>query len=211
MEDRRVGPLCGVVGVVLIVVSLIVAGSTPNGKASAGTVVHFYENHADSQRAAAILLGLGSLLFLVFAAALASRLRGSGEEQSGASALCLAGAVLLTSGLAVLAGLGVTLPELTGHVPDATLQVLNVFANDAPFVFLITIGTSAFLLGAAARILVTRALPRWLAWTAIVLALVAAVPSHVLGGSLDHIGFVAFGGLCIWTLIVGVLLALRGA
>ena len=77
MDGQRVGPVCGVVGVVVIVASLNVAGSPPNGKASAASVAQFYKSHADSQRAAAILLGLGSLLLLVFAAALASRLRGA--------------------------------------------------------------------------------------------------------------------------------------
>jgi xanthine/uracil permease len=48
---------------------------------------------------------------------------------------------------------------------------------------------------------------RWLGWFAVVVALVAAIPSHVLGGTLDHIGFVAFAALGHWTLVVSVLLA----
>jgi len=77
------------------------------------------------------------------------------------------------------------------------------------FVFLITIGTSAFLLGAAASVLTTEVLPRWLGWLALLVAIVGAIPSHVLGGTLDHIGIAAFAGLGVWTLIVGVLLGVR--
>jgi hypothetical protein len=38
---------------------------------------------------------------------------------------------------------------------------------------------------------------------------VGAIPSHVLGGTLDHIGLLAFAGLGVWTLVVGVLLTVR--
>jgi hypothetical protein len=44
-----------------------------------------------------------------------------------------------------------------------------------------------------------------------VLGIVSLIPSHVLGGALDHTGFVPFIGLAIWILVVGVLLAARGA
>jgi hypothetical protein len=72
-----------------------------------------------------------------------------------------------------------------------------------------TIGASAFLLGAGAGVLRSRPLPlpRWLGWIAVVLGVVAAIPSHVLGGLLDHIGVVPVAGLGIWTLVVSVALA----
>jgi hypothetical protein len=44
---------------------------------------------------------------------------------------------------------------------------------------------------------------------AIVLGVTAAIPSHVLGGLLDHIGFIGFGGLGLWCGIVGVMLSAR--
>ncbi len=78
-------------------------------------------------------------------------------------------------------------------------------------VFTLTVGASAFMLGGGVAAMRTGALPRWLAWLAIVLGVIGAVPSHVLGGALDHVGFGAFAGLCVWTLIVGVLLAMRPA
>jgi hypothetical protein len=123
--------------------------------------------------------------------------------------LCLLGAGLLVVGLTIYAGLAISMADVADHVRNSALQALNVLADGAVFVFLITIGTSAFLLGAAALVLTSRVLPRWLGWLAVALAIVAAIPSHVLGGALDHIGLVAFAGLGLWTLIVGVLLAYR--
>ncbi len=55
----------------------------------------------------------------------------------------------------------------------------------------------------------TELLPKWLGWVAVALGVVAAIPSHVLGGVLDHIGVVPVVGLGLWALIVSVLLARR--
>jgi hypothetical protein len=202
--SRRVGPVCGIAFVVAMVLALAVAGTQPNGKASVEHVTSYYAKHTSAQRASGVLLGFAALLFLVFAAELAVHFQRSSGGSSTAALLTLAGAVLIAAFLCLLAGLALTLAELSGHVSGETLQTLNVFAN-APFVAVVTVGTSAFLLGAAAAALSTAALPRWLGWTALVLALVAAIPSHVLGGILDHIGFAAFTGLLLWMLVVSVL------
>jgi hypothetical protein len=42
-----------------------------------------------------------------------------------------------------------------------------------------------------------------------VIAVVAAVPSHILGGSLDHIGFGGLPGLAAWSLVVSVLISVK--
>jgi hypothetical protein len=74
----------------------------------------------------------------------------------------------------------------------------------------VTIGASAFFLGAGFAALRTSVLPRWLGWAALVLGVVSAIPSNVLGWFLDHIGYVGFIALCGWMLVVGVVLAVRG-
>jgi hypothetical protein len=65
------------------------------------------------------------------------------------------------------------------------------------------------LLGAGAAALGGGVLPKWLAWIAVVLGIVAAIPSHVLGGVLVHIGFVPFAGLTLWLIGAGIVLGLR--
>jgi hypothetical protein len=209
MGGNRYLPLTGVAAVVLIIAGLGAGGSTPNGRASEAKVVAFYGKHGTAQAVSGVLVSLGALMFLVFAATFSARLQRVRAEPSGASALCLVGAGVLAVGLAILAGLSITLDDVAGHVGGSALQTLNVMANDAVFIFIITIGTSAFLIGAATAVLTTGVLPRWLGWLAILLALVAAIPSHILGGTLDHIGFLGFAGLGVWTLIVGLLLTIR--
>jgi hypothetical protein len=101
--------------------------------------------------------------------------------------------------------------DVVGRVDGSALQALNVLDDDAVFVFLITIGASSFLIGAAAAVFGSAFLPRWLGWWAGVFAVIGAIPSHVLGGTLDHIGLFAFAGLGVWTLIVAVMLVMRPA
>jgi hypothetical protein len=116
--------------------------------------------------------------------------------------------VLVATGLLIFAGLAVALGDVAGDLEPAALQALHVLYQE--LLFPLTIGVSAFLLGAGVVALQTGALPGWVGWWAVVFGVVAAVPSHVLGGVLDHIGFVGFLGLAVWTLIVSVLLARRG-
>ena len=202
---KRLAPLSGVVAVVLILAGFAASGNAPKGTSSVAKVVAFYSKHGSAQTTSGVLLSLGALLFLVFSASFAARVR----NLPGAAALCLLGAGVLVVGLTTYAGLSIAMADVVGHVQDSALQALNVLADDAVFVFLITIGTSAFLLGAAAAVFAAAVLPRWLGWWAVVFAVVGVIPSHVLGGTLDHIGLFAFAGMGIWTLIVGIMLTVR--
>jgi hypothetical protein len=152
-----------------------------------------------------VLLSLGALLFLVFAASFVARVR----AVPGGAALCLLGVGVLAVGLTTYAGLSIAMADVVSHVQGSALQALNVLADDAVFIFLITIGSSAFLLGAAAAVFGTAVVPRWLGWWAVIFAVVGVIPSHVLGGTLDHIGALAFAGLGFWTLVVAVVLTVR--
>lgn len=207
MGAKRLVPLSGVVAVVLIFAGFVTAGNAPKGTSSIAKVVAFYSKHSAAQTTSGVLLSLGALLFLVFSAAFAARIRSA----HGAATLCLLGAGVLVVGLTTYAGLSIAMADVVGHVDGSALQALNVLADDAVFVFLITVGASAFLLGAAAAVFGTAVLPRWLGWWAVIFAVAGAIPSHVLGGTLDHIGLLAFAGLGGWALIVGVILATRAA
>lgn len=172
-------------------------------------VVAFYTKHTGTQTASGVLMSLGALFLLIFSAMLASELRRRDERASVSAALLLLGAGILVVSLALFAGFSLAIADLVGHIDDATINVLNVLSQEAAFVFVVTIGTSAFMFGAGSGVLTTSIVPRWLGWVAIVLGVTAAIPSHVLGGLLDHIGFVGFAGLALWCAVVGVILATR--
>ena len=207
VNAKRLVPLSGVPAVALIFASQIAAGSSPKADAPIDELVSFYGKHGSGQTVSGVLLSLGVLFFLIFSATVASVLRDAPGESAGSSALCLGGGVLLSVGLAIFAGLTFAIGDAGDQLDPSALQTLHVLSQE--LFYPVTVGISAFLLGAGTAVLKTAALPKWLGWLAVFLAVVAAIPSHVLGGALDHIGFFAFGGLGVWTLIVGVLLAIR--
>jgi hypothetical protein len=209
MKADKLLPWSGVAAFVLILASFPVGGSTPKADAPVSDVVAFYTKNTGTQTASSVLMGLGAVFLLIFAAMLASELRRRDERASVSAALLLLGAGILVVSLAVFAGFGLAIADLVGHIDDAAINVLNVLSQEAAFVFVVTIGTSAFMFGAGSGVLTTSIVPRWLGWVAIVLGVIAAIPSHVLGGLLDHIGFIGFAGLILWCAIVGIMLATR--
>ena len=200
---RRLGPLSGAVSVVLILASFAAAGTAPKPDAPTSEVVSFYADHDTGQLVSACVLSLGALLFLVFIAILSRSLRHEGVPWI----LCLSGGIVFVVGLTLFAGLTIALGDVASDIDASALQALHVL-NQEMF-FTVTIGAAGFLLGAGAAVLGGAPLPRWLGWAALGIGIVAAVPSHVLGGVLDHIGFGGVLGLAAWSLVVSVLLTLR--
>lgn len=207
--EARLAALSGVAAIGFIVASLIAGGATPAADAPVAQLVAFYATHAASQMVSGALLSLGALLFLVFATTIGSILWPNGSKGPRASVVgCVAGGLVLVVGLTILAGVTVALGDVGRRLDPSALQAIHVMSQE--LVFSISVGTSAFLFGAGMAVLRAGAFPRWLGWSALVLGVVGAVPSHVLGGLLDHVGFAAFAGLGVWTLIVALALA-RGS
>ncbi len=204
---NRLLSLSGAAAVVLILASFAAAGSVPKQDAPTSEVVSFYVDHDGGQLVSASVLSLGALLFLVFMAVLGGVLRPGDRKGRSAWIMCFGGGIVFVVGLAIFAGLTIALGDVAGDIDPSALQALHVL-NQEMF-FPVTIGAAAFLFGAGTAVLQGAPLPRWLGWVAIVVAIVAAVPSHILGGVLDHIGFGGVIGLAAWTLIVSVLLTLR--
>lgn len=210
MGTNRLAPWSGALAVVLVIAGFAATGSAPSDTASVATIADYYGSHSGAQTTSGVLLSLAALAFLVFAATLVARLR-EAAAPSGSATLCLLGAGLLATGLATYAGVAIAMGDVAGSADTAALQALNVLADGPVFVFLFTIGASAFLLGAGSATLAAGLLPRWLCRLAYVMAAAAVIPSHVLGGALDHIGLFPFAGLGIWMIATGVVLAGRSA
>jgi hypothetical protein len=209
MSMQRLARLSGIPAVVLIAAGFSASGATPREDAPVDKLVSFYNEHDTGQIVSGVLVSLGALLFLLFASALVDVFRRSETESRTLAALSYGGALLFTAGLTVGAGLSVFIGGTVSDLEPAALQALHVASLIV--IFPISIGASAFFLGAGFEVLRTQLLPAWLGWSAVVLGVVAAIPSHVLGGALDHIGIIPVTGLGIWTLVVSVLLTRRAA
>jgi hypothetical protein len=199
MGLRRAWALCGVVGMVLVAVSItVIAGNTPDDKASAAKVLAYYRAHENSNKVAAVLVLISAVLVVLFAARLREALRadrlGDGLAPMGA----FGGGVILGGAFGLMAAVHIALVNAADHHFAAAAQTLNVFDNyDFIMVF---VGIGTLLLAAGIATVRQPVLPRWLGWVAIVFGVVS------VAGPAGFIG-VALGA--IWIIVVGIMLATR--
>jgi hypothetical protein len=193
----RLAPVTGLVFIGLLLAGIFVGGSTPDSNWSGARVATFYENHHSSQNADAYFLGFGALFALFFAAVLSSHLRAR-SSAVGPTALGFGGAIVMAVGLSVVSASTAALTDVPSQISPAAMQALNVISND--FVTPLEVGVVAFLAGYGLAIAWTGALPRWLGWLAVVVAIASAVPPLL---------FFALLAFLVWVLIVSVLMLVR--
>lgn len=105
----------------------------------------------------------------------------------------LAGAALLAAGQTIGAGLSWTLAAAPGQLQPRAAQALNAAAND--MVITSAAGWFIFSVAIGLAIIRSKALPRWLGWLSVVIAIVVVTPAEVA----------AFLAFAVWTVIVSVL------
>jgi hypothetical protein len=198
MTPKRLLPLTGVLAVGFVLATHLVHGSVPAADASATDVVTFYRDHDSRQIVGAVLALYATFFYLAFAVVLRGVLRrGEGET---ASAFGFAGAIVFAVGVTIVAGMLFVLGDTADGLEPSALQALHALFFDlyAP----IAVGAAIFLVGNGIAILQTRALPAWLGWLAMPIAL-----ANMTLPPVSDIGFLALG---IWILLVSALLAIRG-
>jgi hypothetical protein len=210
---ERLGAVCGLLFFVVLVVSF----STPDTPDADDPSTQIAEEIADDRTGllfGVYLAGLASLLFLVFVAALWTRLRAS-ELERGPSLLVLLGGLGTT--LLILASNGVTLAVIEAADEGRESEAVRaLFELDELFFLGVGWTSAAFYLGVALSALATGALPRVLGWLAAVLA--ATFPIAFLGifsesedgGVLGAIFFIALLVNFLWILATSIVM-LRGA
>ena len=144
-----------------------------------------------------MLLGLGGVLFVPFGLAVWARIR-----QAQASPLLAGLAVIATTlvALTTLASAGTygVLGDIGGQpgVSPAALQAWHIMGSEGSLAD--GASTFLFLLTAALAGLAARAVPRWLAWPALLLAVLSLVPGPF--------GFLASMVFLAWTAAAGITL-----
>jgi hypothetical protein len=167
----RLALLSGAAFFVLLLVSSISGGETPGDYASGETVLSDFTAHASAQKLSSLIEALGVVFLVLFA----SRLR-AWLQAGGADALASAvfgGAVVIAVGGAARAGIGWALASAPDSLQPSTAQALNVlYASHYPAI----VGMAVFMFAAWGSILRTGALPPWLGWAALPIALAAVAP-----------------------------------
>jgi hypothetical protein len=194
----RLAPLTAIPFGVLVVIAILISNTTtPDSKASGATVISYYQAHGSDSKTAEFLFIFAFIFFLFFAGSLRAHLRRTPAAEA-LSALVLAGATLLVVGIGIFSGLDLALSDQPSRLTPAAAQALNLLNND--MFLLVLAGGCVFGLSAGLAILRGAALPKWLGWLAIVIGIVSATPAS----------FFAFLAAMVWSLIVGILLYVRG-
>jgi hypothetical protein len=202
MRSNRLAPLSGIVFVLLLIAAFIfVEGETPDIDDSASKITSFYHDDQGKHIAAIILVALSAFFLAVFVASLRDYVRVPGGEAELWPTIVLVGGTVAVAGLLVAAGIHLALVDGGDKQisPDA-MVALNAIDADDFFGFALPLGIMLF--GAAGATLRTgAALPRWMAWAAIVLLILFFTP----------IGFAAFALSGIWIIIASILMYQRTA
>jgi hypothetical protein len=189
MTAKQIGPLMGILFVVLFIVAVLIGGETPATDDSPQEIVSFYLDNDDDQVIAAAVLALACVPFLFFLGTLRRALRAVAGDEGGLSTVVLVGGLMIVVGASIFAGIGFTLGDAADELPPEAIVTLNALSSD--LFFPLAVGTATFNLGLALAILRHGGLPRPLGWVALVIGIVGLTP-------LGFFAFVATGIVILW-------------
>lgn len=192
-----IAPLTGVAFVVVLVVTLILAGEGVDPKDGVEEVVQYYSDNEDQVLVSGFLGGLAVIMFLFFAGWLRKVLRDAEGPGGALSAVAFAGAIVFAVGGAVASTLSIALAESFDDIDPTAFEALNAIAYNYFIPF--AVGFSTFLLATGICSVRHGGLPKWLAWSAVVLGIAMYTPA----------GFFAFLVGLAWVLVASILLTIR--
>jgi len=198
-QKRNLAPLTGALFVVLVLIAFIaLGGETPEGDDSAQKVVSFYSDHETKEILASIVLGLGAVVLLFFAATLKQRLEEAKPDRGILPTVALGAGIVSSGGFLAAASLHFALADYAGDIEGSAAQALN--AIDADFFLPFAMGIATLVLATSLWVVRNKSLlPTWLGWVGIIIFIVSFTPA----------GFFAFGLAGLWIIIVSILLYLR--
>jgi hypothetical protein len=210
VRRARLLALAGPAYAVLMVAAAAAFPAAPGGDVSPASDPSWLAAHAGAVIAQSYVRALAAVAFIVFAVAVAAVCRRSPGAPSLLPGLALAGGAV--SGGLLLLGQAVALGSALAvdRSSTGTIRALGALQNG----FLDMSSLPAVLLFGAAALagLRTSVLPRWLAVVSLLgVPLAIADAASYDGGPLEALGLVGLAWFLLWSLVTGVLLAVRGA
>jgi len=211
MNDRpdstldRLGAVCGVLAVVLLVGLFTVVPALPSPNHGIDEIARSAHVNRDCLLFGAYIGALFTAAMLVFGACVSARLRRAEGAAGGWWLVSLVGTGALAAGI-VGNALTITFVRAVGHGVDGNALWIG-YGADHWLGVLIAIPMGVFLLGAGLGARRTGIFPRWLTWLALALAGVltvggaSVVGDEVDGGPLGMLLVLGYLGLFVW--IVG--------
>lgn len=194
----RWAPLSGAVAGILVAVSIFSGSNTPDNNAPPGQVARFYLQHATGQKVSAIAGILGMAFLVLFAVAMAGRVR-AGRDGGWLANGAIGGAAFAAAAFAPVVAFSWILASDIKFLTPSTVQTLNVLQND---LFLPAIaGFFVFGVVGGLAVVVSKTPARWMGWVLFVFGIGAAVPP---------VSWFALLGTFLWVLVAGIWLAVQG-
>jgi hypothetical protein len=190
---RKLAPLTGVVFFALLLVSFFIGNNSLKGSSTGAKILAHYVAHRNSVRVSGLLTVLAVFVGVIFFGLLRNYLR-QHEASRGLTATAFGGVLLFAASGGLSAGTDFALTDSPSHLAPAAAQALNLISMDMTF-GLSTAGLAILFFAFGLAIVKSTLLPTWLGWVAFPLALSALVVP---------IGFIAFVGSGVWTLIVSI-------
>jgi len=198
-DKSWLAPLTGVAFFVLAILAFVISGEPPDAtKDSAQEIVDFYVDNQGRQIAGAILATIAGTLFVFFGGCLRRVLRDAEGDGGILSAVAFAGMIIFALGLALDGTITFALADTADDIDPTAVQALMALYNYDFLPF--AMGIQIFLFATGISVVRHGALPKWIGWIAILIAVIAVTP----------IGFAAFIGAGILVLIMSVMLTMRG-
>ena len=198
MTLRRWLALSGVGAAVLFAVSFFSGGGTPNDDARAATVVKYFQDHRVGTQVFNLLGVIAAVLLILFAVRLREFLRDDGSDGGLLSTAAFGGALILAAGVMLDSAITFGLVRAARLNFAGPAQTLNVLSNND--FYIIFGGIAILLLGAGIATVRRPALPRWLGWAAIAVAILS------LAGPIGFFGAIL---AMLWLLVVSIIIFRR--
>lgn len=214
MPDRTIrwGGVAGIVFVVLIVITIVIAGSPPAGDDTVDKIREFMVDH----RTALLIgntIGLAAVPFLIwFFVVLREVLRG--DMTANALGTATLSGVLLTASLAMAGGsVSVAAVHVDGAVTQLGDDSLRIVYSAQNLLFGATsAGLVLLSITAALAIRRTGALPIYTMWLALLATLGNLVAmATTLSAGAASVGFVGLGTFALFVLVTGITMAMGRA
>ena len=199
MDDRRVTPLAGVLSVVLFIVAIFVIESdnTPDTDAAGAEVAAYLDGALGTLAVSLVIWGIGTIALIWFLDGLRTHISRFSDQLGRLTLVFGLGVALLmlASFLPDLAG-AFTSDELDGELEAGAAQAVGSLGDG--FFFGAEVMLAGLFLAVGLAALKAGALPAWVGWFSLLLAVVALIPP---------IGWaVVIWGFPLWILIISALM-----
>ena len=193
MDIKRLFPLAGIAFVALVVLTLVVGGSTPGSSDPTAEIASFYDQNEVRQFITSFAFAATVPFLIMFAVGL---VRTAGEDRSALwGQVAIAGAILAGGVILMTAAIHFALLDTANQDEVAQEALAALISLEGSTWLAYNAGFGVMMLGAAGVLLAGSGGRQWLGWIALVLGIALFIPVA---------DFVALLAMLLWILVASV-------